>query len=183
VVDLIAKSPCEDLLPVKIGGVELSEVMPSAVTSVAAFKGQAKALSESLDAAHGMKMPAPNRSSGNAKLRAIWTGPNQAFLVGNAVDASIAQVASLTDQTDAWAIVKLEGEAADLVLSRLTPIDLRPSNFKRGHTAKTDLLHMMASITKTGANTFEIMVFRSMAKTLVHDLTTSMQSVAARDIA
>lgn len=182
-VDLIAKSACDGLLPLTIGQVELSEVIPAAVTSVSAFKGQAKALSGGLHEAHGLKMPAPNRSTGNADLRAIWTGPNQAFLVGNAIDASLGQFASLTDQTDAWAIVKLDGEGAADVLARLTPIDLRPSQFKRGHTAKTDLMHMMSSITKTGANTFEIMVFRSMAKTLVHDLTTAMETLSARDIA
>jgi len=42
---------------------------------------------------------------------------------------------------------------------------------------------MMASVTKTGADSFQIMVFRSMAKTLVHDLTTAMGNVNARVIA
>jgi len=37
----------------------------------------------------------------------------------------------------------------------------------------------MASLTKTGENAFQIMVFRSMAETLVHDLKTAMEGVAA----
>ena len=182
-VNLVAKSACEGLLPVSVGSVSLSEIVPEAVTSVTAFKGQQKAVSAALDAAHDLKMPAPNRSLENAKLRAVWTGPNQAMMIGDPLDADLSSIASLTDQTDAWCIVKLDGTNTADVLARLTPIDLRPSQFKRGHTAKTDLMHMMASITKTGTNSFEIMVFRSMAKTLVHDLTSAMQSVAARDIA
>lgn len=182
-VDLIAKTACDGLLPVTIGTVTLTELSADSVTSVAAFKGQANATSEALENADGAAMPAANRSTGNAKLRAIWVGPDQAFYIGAPLKAGLNGIASTTDQSDAWAIVKLEGDHAADTLARLTPIDLRPSEFKRGHTAKTDLMHMSASITKTGTNAFEIMVFRSMAKTLVHDLTTAMASMAARDIA
>lgn len=182
-VDLIEKSACEGLLPVTKGTVTLSEIAPVIVTSVTAFQDQADAVSSALEAADGVAMPAPNRSVGTAKLRAIWIGPNQAFLIGKPLRADLAGLASTTDQSDAWAIVKLEGQHASDVLARLTPLDLRASQFKRGHTAKTDLMHMMASITKTGGDVFEIMVFRSMAKTLVHDLTTAMATLAARDIA
>ncbi|MDG2340332.1 MAG: sarcosine oxidase subunit gamma family protein [Paracoccaceae bacterium] len=182
-VDLTAKSACEGLLPISVGSVTLSEIVPENLISVAAYKGQSKALSTALDAARGIKMPAPNRHTGSAKLRAIWTGPDQAMLVGQTVGDDLVPYASVVDLSDAWAIVKLEGKSATAVLARLTPIDLRPSHFKRGHTAKTDLMHMMASITKTGVDSFEIMVFRSMAKTLVHDLTTAMETLAARDIA
>jgi sarcosine oxidase subunit gamma len=59
-------------------------------------------------------------------------------------------------------------------------VDLRPQVFKRGHTLRTELKHMMASITRIGAQSFQIMVFRSMARTLVHDLKTAMEAVAAR---
>ena len=182
-VELIAKTACEGMLPITHGSVTLSEVTPDRVTSVSAYKGQEKALSMALTTSNGIAMPAPNRSTGGVKLRAIWVGPNQAFFVGEKLSGDLSGLASVTDQSDAWAIVRLEGVHALDVLTRLTPIDLRPSVFKKGHTAKTDLMHMMASITKTGANAFEIMVFRSMAETLVHDLTTAMTSVSARDIA
>jgi sarcosine oxidase subunit gamma len=39
---------------------------------------------------------------------------------------------------------------------------------------------MTASVTRTGANAFEIMVFRSMAETLVADLVHASGAVAAR---
>jgi len=38
-----------------------------------------------------------------------------------------------------------------------------------------------ASITRTGANAFDIMVFRSMAVTAVHELGVALRSVAAQD--
>lgn len=178
--ELIAKTPCDGLLPLTIGTVSLTEELPGALTSIAAMKGQDKALSVALKAAHGMVLPQVNRATGKAGSRAIWFAQGQVMLAGPAPDAVLAMHASLTDQSDAWAVVRLEGDAAEDVLARLVPVDLRASVFKRGHTMRTDLMHMMASITRVGDRAFQIMVFRSMAGTLVHDLKTAMEGVAAR---
>ena len=42
------------------------------------------------------------------------------------------------------------------------------------------LPHMMGSITRLAQDRFRVMVFRSMAKTLVHDFTLAMEAVGAR---
>ena len=178
--DLTARSPCEGLLPLSIGGVTLGEAAPGMLTSVAPHAGQETALSAALKAAHGMAFPAPNRAVGRVGARMVWLSRGQAMLVGPAPDPALATHAALTDQSDAWAVVTLEGQGAVDVLARLVPLDLRSGAFKRGHTARTDLMHMMASLTRLGENTFQIMVFRSMAETLVHDLKTAMEGVAAR---
>ena len=86
----------------------------------------------------------------------------------------------MTDQSDGWAVMRLEGAGARDVLARLCPLDLRAPVFKRGHTARSLLGHMNASITRVGVNAFEIMVFRSMANTAVHELNEAMKSVAAQ---
>nr|WP_239032540.1 sarcosine oxidase subunit gamma [Leisingera sp. MMG026] len=158
----------------------LTEEHPGAMWTVAPFKGQQEALSKALETAHGMAFPAVNRATGKAGSRAVWFGRGMALLMGLAPDAKLAKHAALTDQSDAWAVVRLEGAGAEDVLARLVPVDLRSQVFKRGHTARTELKHMMASVTRTGPQAFQIMVFRSMAKTLVHDLKTAMEAVAAR---
>nr|WP_247676919.1 sarcosine oxidase subunit gamma [Leisingera sp. HS039] len=158
----------------------LTEEHPGAMWTVAPFKGQQEALSKALETAHGMAFPAANRATGKAGSRAVWFGRDMALLMGLAPDAKLAGHAALTDQSDAWAVVRLEGAGAEDVLARLVPVDLRNQVFKRGHTARTELKHMMASVTRTGPQAFQIMVFRSMAKTLVHDLKTAMEAVAAR---
>ncbi|MCB4455797.1 sarcosine oxidase subunit gamma [Leisingera sp. McT4-56] len=178
--DLIAKSPCEGLLPVTIGGISLTEEQPGSMWALAPFKGQEKALGKALEAAHGMAFPAVNRATGKAGSRAVWFGREMALLMGPEPGANLAEHAALTDQSDAWAVVRLEGPGAGDVLARLVPVDLRPHVFKRGHTVRTELKHMMASVTRTGPQAFQIMVFRSMAKTLVHDLKTAMEAVTAR---
>ncbi|WP_424979413.1 sarcosine oxidase subunit gamma [Leisingera sp. S232] len=178
--ELTAKSPCDGLLPVTIGGMSLTEEQPGNMWIVAPFKGQQDTLSKALEDAHGMAFPAVNRTTGKVGSRAVWFGRDMALLMGPVPDAKLAKHAALTDQSDAWAVVKLDGNGAEDVLARLVPVDLRPQVFKRGHTVRTELKHMMASVTRTGPQALQILVFRSMAKTLVHDLKTAMEAVAAR---
>lgn len=179
-LELTSKSACAGLLPLSIGALVLSEETPAAMTSVAPHKGREAALSEALKAAHGMAFPAAGRATGRADARAVWFGRGVAMLIGPQPDTVLADHAALTDQTDAWAVVRLEGEGAEDVLARLVPVDVRQTHFKRGHTARTQVMHMSASVTRVGDAAFQIMVFRSMAKTLVHDLETAMRSIAAR---
>lgn len=178
--DLVAKSPCEGLLPVTAGDVTLSEVAAGWITALAPFRGQEAALSTALKAAHGMGFPEAGRAVGKAGSRCVWTGRGQAFLIGPAPDAALAAHAAVTDQSDAWAVVALEGVGAEAVLARLVPVDLRASVFKRGHTVRTLCGHMTVSITRVGAEAFQIMAFRSMARTLAHELGHAMELVAAR---
>lgn len=178
--ELIARSPCAGLLPLRIGGARVSEEEPGAMTSLAPFRGRQKALSGALKAAHGMGFPGAGRATGKAGARAIWFSQGQALLLGPVPDASLARHGALSDQSDAWAVVRLDGKGARDVLARLVPLDLRAGRFKRGATARTDLAHMPASLTRIGENAFQIMVFRSMAGTLVHDLKTAMEAVGAR---
>ncbi|KIC36603.1 sarcosine oxidase subunit gamma [Leisingera sp. ANG-M7] len=178
--ELKAKSPCDRLLPITLGGMSLTEEQPGSMWVLAPFKGQEKALSKALEAAHGIAFPAANRATGKAGSRAVWFGREMALLMGPEPDAKLVKHAALTEQSDAWAVVRLDGAGAGDVLARLVPVDLRPQIFKRGHTVRTELKHMMASVTRIGPQAFQIMVFRSMAKTLVHDLKTAMEAVTAR---
>lgn len=122
----------------------------------------------------------PNRVTGKAGAKAIWFGRAQALLVGPVPDDSLAKHAALVDQSDAWAVVELRGEGAVDVLARLTPVDVRGRVFKRGHTARTEVAHMMASITRLGEDAFQIMVFRAFGRTLLHEVTNAMEGVASR---
>lgn len=181
-VELIVKTPCDGLLPISVGGTKLTEENPGVMTTIAPYIGQDKAMTAALKAAHGMDAPGVNRATGKQGARAIWFGQRMVLLQGPEPDKTLARHAALADQSDAWAVVRLDGAGAADVLARLTPIDLRGSVFKRGHTARTELKHMMASITRLGDQSFQIMVFRAFAKTLVHDLKISMEGVAARGL-
>lgn len=174
--ELIAKSPCDGLLPRTIGSCTLEEVDLGVLTSVAPYNGVADPLMDT----HGMAFPAPNRATGTDGARAIWFGRGVALLAGPAPDAGLAAQAAVTDQSDAWACVTLSGPGSEDVLARLVPVDVRAATFQIGHTMRTQLQHINVSITRTEAETFLILGFRAMAATLVHDLVEALESVAAR---
>lgn len=179
--ELKLKSPCEGLMPVTCGALTLKEVTPGPLTSIAPLKGQEAALSKALKKAHGMNFPAPNESAeGKAGARAIWFGRDMALLTGAAPAEGLAEHAALTDQSAGWAVVILEGPGSEDVLARLCPVDFRLAKFPLGATSRTELKHMMASVTRLDEASFQIMVFRSLAQTLVHDLKTAMEALTAR---
>ena len=172
---LVAKSPCEGLLPVTVGSVTLSEVSLDAITSVAPFAGQLATVSQALEKAARAAFPAPGRWTGG-DIRIVWTGPEQALVLGARV---APEGAAVTDQSDAWAVMRLEGQGAEAVLARLVPVDVRRDRFPEGQAARTMLHHMTCTLMRVGEDSFDIMVYRSMAATAVHDLEAAMRSVAA----
>ncbi len=174
---LVQVTPCAGLLPLSIGALTVAEVDVGPVTSVTPFSNSSK---EAVSRALGMAFPAPNQSTFDGDARCIWVGQGEAFLMGVAAKTALGKHAAVVDQSDAWAFVVLNGTGGADALARLVPVDMRLSAFGVGATARTQLGHMNASITRVDEDTFLIAVFRSMAVTLVHDLQTAMEAVAAR---
>ena len=173
---LSERSAAAELLPLTAGSLTLAEAPARRIWSHAPDPGRERALHDALP----QGFPAPNRSLGKEGARWLWSGRSQALWIGDAdPDPSLSAHAALTDQTDAWCVVRLEGVGSEDVLARLCPLDLRVAQFKRGHTARSLIGHMTAQITRLPRG-FEMMVFRSMAGTVVHDVHTAMVSVSAR---
>lgn len=175
---LIEKMPCDGLLPRVAGGVTLSELSNARITSLAPLKGKSRAVGAALKAV-GLGWPGPGQSKTVGSASILWTGMDQAFLIG-ADPGALEGLAALTDQSDGWARMRLSGPGAEQVLTRLVPLDLRPSVFAEGQMARTSLNHMIMILLRSGAGSFDIMVFRSMAGSAVHELGQAMEAVAAR---
>jgi sarcosine oxidase subunit gamma len=180
VAELIAKSPAHRLTPVEVAGATLTEAPLTRICAVMPYRGRAADLSAALEMAHGVPFPDAGmlRSAGDARI--AWSGLDQAFLIGVAPDPSLADLAALTDQSDAWTHLILDGPAARDVLARWVPVDLSPSACPAGSTRRTLVGHMAALILHPGGDCFETLVFRSMAGTAVHEISRAMAAVAAR---
>jgi len=176
VPELIAKSALEGR-NLTLGTVTLAEVEVGPITSVAVFPGGAKAVAKGLKTL-GLAMPEPNSFAEKKGARIVWTGRDQAFLTG--VEPPALEGAALTDQSDGWAALALTGAGAVDVLARLVPVDLRLAAFPVGRAIRTQLNHMNVMILRAGDHAFEILGFRSMARTAWHELETTMHMVAAR---
>jgi heterotetrameric sarcosine oxidase gamma subunit len=176
VPELIAKSALEGR-SATVGAVTLAEVEVGPITSIAVLPGGAKAVAKGLKPL-GLVMPEPGTFAEKKGARIVWTGREQAFLMG--VEAPALEGAAVTDQTDGWTVLALSGTAAVDVLARLVPMDLRLGAFPVGRALRTQLNHMNVVILRVGDYAFEIMGFRSMARTAWHELETTMHMVAAR---
>ncbi|MFN4203832.1 MAG: sarcosine oxidase subunit gamma [Tabrizicola sp.] len=174
--ELIAKSALEGR-SIALGGVTLAEVEVGPITSVAVFPGAAKLVAKGLKAL-GLAMPAPNSFVEKKGARIVWTGRDQAFLIG--VEPPAIEGAALTDQSDGWAVLSLAGAASVEVLARLVPVDLRLPACPVGTALRAPVNHMNAVLLRVGDYAFEIMVFRSMARTAWHEIETTISMVAAR---
>lgn len=178
--ELLAKTACDGLAPLTIGGLTLREAPAQTMTTIAPFRDQVQALGKALKAAHGLDWPAVQGATTTAEARAIWFGRDMALLIGPEPDQKLSKHAALTDQSAGWAVMELSGQGGEEVLARLCPVDLRLSAFPVGAALRTEAKHMMACLHRLEKDRFQIMVFRSLARTLHHDLKTAMEARAAR---
>lgn len=176
---LIAKSPLAGLgLPFAAAGCTLSESLPGPIHSIAPFSGQDKALAKALKPL-GLAFPAPGGISAKGHARLVWAGRGTAYLMG-AEPPPLDGIAAVTDQSDGWACLTLSGDRACDVLARLVALDLRAQAFAPGTSARVLLNHMQALLIREGETRFAVLVFRSMARTAMHEITEAMQALAAR---
>jgi heterotetrameric sarcosine oxidase gamma subunit len=176
VARLLARTPAQELgLPLEIGGVRLSEVELGPVVSIAPFAGRAEEVAARL----GAPLPPPGRVVTVEGGRLLWTGPGRALLIGR-LAPDLSGLAGVVEQGDGIAAVMLEDGVVRDVLARLVPLDLRDREFPEGATARTLLNHMAVTLTRVGAEAYEVLAMRSMAATLVRDLAEAMRHVAAR---
>ncbi len=176
---LATKTPLEDLLPISIGTITLSDETPAVMTLIDCPNGSEAQVSETLKKVYGITLSAPNRITARAKNQCVWFGKNH-LLLGSELDEKLSKIARLTDVSDGYAVLRAEGKEIEAVLARLAPIDFAASSFKPGYTARTLVQHMHATVTRISDSVFQVIVFRSMARTLVHDLTRAMTSIDAR---
>ena len=94
------------------------------------------------------------------------------------IDAAPPPGARATDQSDAWAVVTLTGTGATAALARLSTLNLRA--MADGQATRSPIGHMPGHVTRLGPETWRLMVFRSMAATLVREVTHAMHQLHAR---
>ena len=178
-VDLIAMKAVEKNFPLKIGTVSVEEVQTSLFT-VGVHKKIPKNLATAMKSVTGLDWPSVRQIKSKASISLMWFDHTHVAIMGITPTSKLEEIARVTDVSDAWYIVDLDGIDVRKVLSRVTPIDIRENQFQTGITQRADLMHMQASISCTAEHSFRIMVFRSMAQTFVHEILVAMESVAAR---
>ena len=174
--ELIAK-PALEHAALTFGKCTLSPAERGPITSIALFPGQEKAAAKALKPL-GLAFPQPNSFDQKGAALLVWTGRDQAFLIG-AEAPDLGGTAAVTDQSGGWSALRVTGDSAAEVLMRHVPLDLRLAAFPIGRAVRAPLGHMSAVVIRD-AEGFLILTFRSMARTAWHEVETAMRSVAAR---
>ena len=158
-------------LPVRHGGCTLSALPLGPLTAIAPYPGQAAAVAARLGG-----FPEPGQVIATPAGRLAWAGRAAAFLFGSAPD--LGGLAAVTDQSDGWAGLRLEGFDGLAVLSRLVPVDL--ATLQPPASLRSQLNHLPLLLIHAGPAVWELWSYRSMAGTLHHELVQAMAGVAAR---
>ena len=166
------------------GETTLAEPQGLALVSLACPLNGDEALGAALT---GMDLtrPAAGNSTIYGDTRLIWTAPDQMLLVFAhstpdavaAVAARTGDTAYLTDQTDNWCALSLEGPLARMALERICPLDLHNDSFAVDSAARTVMEHLGVLIVRTGADAFLLLSASSSAGSFLHAVETSLNNV------
>lgn len=168
-------------------GIEIAEIADRAIVSIAAPLGSEAALSAVAKTALGIALPDVGHSvTGKDGTRVIATQPGQWFAVFERVDdnpvAAIAgklgDKAYYTDQSDAWAMLSIDGDNSRMALERICMLDLDDSAFATGAASRTVMEHLGALIVREDTNRFLLASARSSAKSFLHAVETSAANVS-----
>lgn len=143
------------------------------LATLIAAPGGAAALSQTVDARLGIALPSTPKIVSGASHDAVWSGPDQWLLraatrqgFAALLEALPAQ-ATVSDQSDARAAVRLSGPHVRDMLAKGVMLDLHPAAFAVGAVALTSIAHIGVHLWRLAdepeGSVFEIMVARSMA--------------------
>lgn len=160
------------------GGVTVTERDGLGIARIAARSGQAAEVSDVLRAQLGIEPPdGPRRASlGEVAIAGIGPGAWLATREGGgngfaqSLQPLLGDCASVCDQSDAYAILRLAGPRVRETLAKLIPIDIHPRGLEAGELAQTLCGYMNVILWRLADTAqgplFEIWVGRSLAVSL-----------------
>ena len=146
------------------------------LATVLARKGSREALAAKVKATYGLDLPkGPGRAAAGA-VSLVATGPGAWLAVSEGGPDGWAQslavtlegLASVSDQSDGYAAVRLQGPAVVDVLAKGVFLDLHPSVFPVGAAGGTVVAHMGVILWRREALVFDLLSYRSYAASLWH---------------
>ena len=153
---------------------DISRLPPRSIAAIGSFNDRARLLG-ALHTEFGVAIPSTPGTAQAGPITIACLAPNR-FLASGAADTnlparlttSLEGLAAITDQSEMWATWQVTGANAREHLARVVPIDLAPDVFPIGSFALTRASHLDVRLCRTGADTYEISVTRSVADDLLH---------------
>ena len=170
-------------------GVTLAEAAGLSLVSAAVPQGGDDAFAAALAEGFGASRPSPGDSAPGDRLgtRILGMQPDQLFILFEAPDpdravetvsAALGPAAYVTDQSDSWTMLRIEGRGVRAALERLCMLDLDDAAFPEGRVARTVMEHLAVIILRDGADSFLLMSPRSSARSFLHAVEQSVAAVS-----
>lgn len=166
-------------------GVVITETRPGSIIEVAAWPEQRTVLLEAVRAAVSLDLgDRPGAGRTHEGRSGFGIGPGRFLLVDRAEGLTQAlanaigiETGSVTDLSHGRTAIRIEGERAEWVLSKLFAIDFSLAGFPVGEGRATAHHDISAAIQRTDAQRFDIYVFRSFARSFWKVLCHSAEEV------
>lgn len=166
---------------------QLVEVTDLTIASVACpLDGRAE-LERAVMRSWSAELPEPGCSTASADgdVKILGMSPDQFFVIvtpapmpaGEFVSGAVAGAGYVSDQSDNWVALRLEGPLVLPALERICPLDLDPAAFAVGSVARTVMEHIGAVIHREGPDRFLLLSASSSAHSFLHAVATSFRNV------
>ncbi len=164
-------------------GVSLTEITGFSLVQVLARRGRWNDVAAAAKTAFGADAPATPLAVAAGQTTLIWSGPGQFLALdptgyGSGAVARLAEAfagaASLSDQSDGRALIRIAGPMARDLLAKICSVDLHPAVFQVGAAAATSIDHTGVNLWRTADDAagavFDILVFSTFAESLWHTI-------------
>lgn len=166
--------------------INLSEVSNYSLISMATPQGQNEALERAIIDTYETTLPTVGSFTKSAisETRFLGLQTDQCFVLFKytGVDAvnelreKTTDNAYLCDQSDSWAMLRLDGERSRQVLERICPLDLHSTVFQENAVLRTMMEHLSVIIIREGLNRFLLLSPRSSATSFLHMVLTAIEN-------
>lgn len=153
-------------------GVTIAETKPGSIVQVAAWPGTQKAVLEAIRTVTGLSLP-DGAGGGVAEetKAAFGFAPGKFVAIDQAegLEATLAaaltvDVGVVTGLSHGRTAIRIAGPKAEWVLAKFFAVDFALPTFPVGAGKSTNHHEVFAQIQRTGADQFDVYVFRSMAR-------------------
>ncbi|ARE41346.1 Sarcosine oxidase gamma subunit [Rhodovulum sp. P5] len=159
----------------KVGALTLIERPDIALVSLARPRGQVAPVLP------GLSLPGPGRYASGPDLATFWSAPGQWMVEGSsqaetdfaAHVRALAPGTCVTDQTDAWAAIDIQGDGMSLRHFLGRTVNLPPRATAVGHATRSVLHHMPVFLVRRSEDHLTLWGMRSSAGSLWHAVETA----------
>jgi len=166
-------------------GVTLGEIQPGSIVQLAAWRGEEGAMIAAIRDVTGLALPDGAGGGVATEAKAAFGFAPGKFIVVDQdeglaaafVEAVRPDMGTVTDLSHGRTAIRIAGPKAEWVLAKFFAIDFSPTAFPEGSGISIVHHDFFAQIQRTGADQFDVYVFRSFARSFWKSLCRASEEV------